>query len=138
MWEELRYRWAIRRYLKGYAITRESHAAVEDFSRAESEPDIKRAMGKEQRIQEHEIGILKSRHLVRQAYLNDIPVPDDEASWLYSRYTGERFLSPEAAAILRDKTRASQKQEWDYWTGRVTLALVIIGAVFGVLAYFKK
>jgi hypothetical protein len=138
MWEELRYRWAIRRYLRGYAITRESHAAVKDFSRAEGEPDIKRAMGKEHRIQEQEIGVLRSRHLVRQAYLNDIPVPDDEASWFYSRYAGERFLSPEAAETLRVKIRASQKQEWDYWTGRVTLALAMIGAIFGVLAYFKK
>jgi hypothetical protein len=39
---------------------------------------------------------------------------------------------------LRNKIRAVQKEEWDYWTGRVTFARAIIGAIFGVLAYFKK
>jgi hypothetical protein len=138
MWEELRYRWALRKYLKDYALTRESHASVKDFSRAEGEPDMRRAMEKEQTVQEHEIGVLRSKYLVRQAYLNDIQVPDDEASWLYSRYMGEKFLSPDSAATLRDKIRLVQKQEWDYWAARVTMALAIIGVMLGVLAYFKK
>jgi hypothetical protein len=138
MWEELRYRWALRKYLNGYTLTREAHASVKDFSRAEGEPDIKHAMEKEQTIQEHEIGVLRSKYLVRQAYLNDIQVPDDEASWLYSRYMGEKFLTPDAAATLRDKIRLVQKQEWDYWAARVTMALAIIGVMLGVLAYFKK
>ena len=97
-----------------------------------------RAMKKEQRIQEHEIGVLRSKYLVRQAYLNDIQVPDDEASWLYSRYIGEKLLTPDAAATLRDKIRQVQKQEWDYWAARATMALAVIEVVLGVLAYFKK
>ena len=90
----MRYRWALRKYLKDYALTRESHASVKDFSRAEGEPDMRRAMEKKQTIQEHEIGVLRSKYLVRQAYLNDIQVPDDEASWLYSRYMGEEIPLP--------------------------------------------
>jgi hypothetical protein len=138
MWEELRYRLALRKYLKDYALTRESHASVKDFTHADGEPDIRRAMAKEQRIQEHEIGVLRSKYLVRQAYLNDIQVPDDEASWSYSRYMGEKFLTPDAAATLRDKIRQVQKQEWDYWASRVTMALAVVGVIFGMLAYFKK
>jgi hypothetical protein len=109
MWEELQHRRAMRKYLKGYALTRETHASVKDFSREEGEPDIQRAMQKEQTIQEHEIGVLRSKYLVRQAYLNDVRVPDDESSWLYSRYMAERFLTPEAAEELRNKIRAVQK-----------------------------
>jgi hypothetical protein len=135
--DEFRYKWGLRKYLKTYAVTRVSHDSVEDFIRKEGEPDIRRAMEKEQTIQEHEIATFKTKFLVRQAYLHDVQLPDDEG-WFNSRYTGQRVLFPETAADLRNKIRAVQKEEWDYWAGRVTFALAIIGAIFGVLAYFKK
>ena len=51
MWlDEFRYKWGLRKYLKTYAITRVSHDLVEDFTRKEGEPDIRRAMEKEQII----------------------------------------------------------------------------------------
>ena len=34
--------------------------------------------------------------------------------------------------------RAEQKADWDYWANRITLALALIGSIFGVLAFFKK
>jgi hypothetical protein len=35
---------------------------------------------------------------------------------------------------LRADIRAEQKANWDYWANRVTLALALIGSIFGVLA----
>lgn len=138
MWAELKYRWGLRKFLRDYALTRETHASVTDFGRAEGEPDIKRAMEKEQMLQEHEIGVFLTNYLVKQAYLNAVPVPEDEDSWLYSRFLRQRFLTQEAAGALRDKIRSVQKQEWDYLASRITLVLATIGCIFGVLAYFKR
>lgn len=67
-----------------------------------------------------------------------MPVPEDEKSWMQPRGAPERFLTTTAAHKLRADIRAEQKADWDYWAGRVTLALALIGSIFGVLAYFKK
>jgi hypothetical protein len=138
MWNELRYRWALRKYLMTYAATKISHASVTDFSRVEGEPDIQRAMEKEQTLQQHEIGVLMTEYLVEKAYLYYIPIPQDDESWGYSRFLGKKFLAPEAARKLHSAIRAEQKVSWDFWQSRVTFALALIGSIFGVLAYLKK
>jgi hypothetical protein len=139
IWEALKYRLALRRYLRGYTDTLKSHESMKDPGRAEGEPDIERAMAKEQNIQRQEIGLLMTRHLVYKARLYYIPIPDDEESWFRAKYyAGEKFLSPEAARKLHLEIRAEEKANWDYWQNRVTFALALIGSIFGVLAYFRK
>jgi hypothetical protein len=56
----------------------------------------------------------------------------------FSRVMRLRVSHIHAAATLRDEIRAVQKQEWDYWAGRITLAIAMVGLMFGVFAYFKK
>ena len=53
-------------------------------------------------------------------------------------FPDERYLTAAAAQKLRADIRAEQKADWDYWANRVTLALALIGSIFGVLAFFKK
>jgi hypothetical protein len=79
----------------------------------------------------------RSEYLVKQAYKYHVPVPDDEESWTQSRF-GDPYLTAAAAQKLRGDIRAEQKADWDYWAARVTLALALIGSIFGVLAFFKK
>jgi hypothetical protein len=138
MLDELRYRWRLRKKLRDYTLTKKVHAATAREERQEGEPDFKRAQAKERMIQEQEIGVFRSDYLVEQAYLYHVPVPEDDESWLNARYMGTRFLTPEAAMKLRANIRAEQKANWEFWQGRVTLALAIIGSIFGVLAFFKK
>jgi hypothetical protein len=138
MWDELRYRWALRKYLGNYAETSKAHEAVTDFSRDEGEPDVRRAMAKEQSLQRQEIGVLMTNHLVHRARLYYLPIPDDDGSWAYARYLGKKYLTQEAARKLHLDIRAEQKANWDFWQSRVTFGLALIGSVFGVLAFFKK
>jgi hypothetical protein len=138
MWDELRYRWELRKYLKAYTLTKKVHSATKNYERVEGEADVKRGQQKEQVIQEQEIGIFRSNYLIEQAYLYHVPIPEDEASWLYARYLGKKFLAPQAAMKLRADINAEKKANWEFWQARVTLALAIIGSVFGVLAFFRK
>ena len=137
MWDEFCYRWRLRKYLKGYTLTKRVHS-LPIPPRQEGEPDIRRAQQKEQIIQQQEIGVFRSKYLEEQAYLYHVPIPEDEGSWLYARHVGERFLTPEAATKLRADIRTEQKANWDFWTARITLALAIMGSIFGILAYFRK
>jgi hypothetical protein len=137
--ESIEYRLALRRYLRGYADTLKSHESVKDFSREEGEPNIERAMAKEQNIQRQEIGLLMTRYLVYRARRHYIPLPEDEESWFRARYYGgEKFLSPEAARKLHQEIKAEEKVNWDYWQSRVTFALALVGSIFGILAFFRK
>jgi hypothetical protein len=139
IFEELKYRRALRKYLRGYADTIKSHESVKDFGRAGGEPDIERAMAKEQTIQRQEIGLLMTQYLLYKARLHYIPIPEDEESWLGARYyAGNKFLSPEAARKLYLEIRVEEKAIWDYWQSRVTFARALIGSIFGVLAFFKR
>jgi hypothetical protein len=138
MLDELRYRWRLRKYLRAYTLTKKVHASTVDYERQEGEPDIKRAQEKERTLQEQEIAVFRSNYLIEQACLYHVPLPEDDASWMYARFLGTRFLSPEAAMILRANIRAEQKANWEFWQTRVTLALAIIGSVFGVLAFFRR
>jgi hypothetical protein len=67
-----------------------------------------------------------------------VPIPYDEESWEQTRYSKDRHLTAAAAQKLRADIRAEQKADWEYWQGRVTLGLALIGSIFGVLAFFKK
>jgi hypothetical protein len=62
----------------------------------------------------------------RTGFSTPLPMPND------------RYLTASAAQKLRADIRAEQKADWDYWANRVTLALALIGSIFGVLAFFKK
>jgi hypothetical protein len=137
--ETIKYRLALRRHLRDYAETLKSHESVKDYSREDGEPDIERAMAKEQNIQQQVVGLLMTQHLVYRARLHYIPIPDDEESWYRAKYYGsEKFLSPEAARKLHLEIRAEEKAEWDYWQSRVTFALALFGSVVSVLAFFRK
>lgn len=138
MLEELRYRWMLRKYLKDYILTKRVHALPVP-EKSQGEPDIRHAQQKEQTIQEQEIGVLRSKYLIEQAYLYHVPIPEDDESWLNARYLGgEKFLTAEAAMKLRADIRNEQKANWDYWQNRVTLLLAVIGSIFGILAYFRR
>jgi hypothetical protein len=83
----------------------------------------------------------RSDYLVEQARRHHVPIPDDEEAWFlhpYATADEERYLTAAAAQKLRADIRAEQKADWDYWANRVTLALALIGSIFGILAFFKK
>lgn len=104
----------------------------------EDEPRIKYAMGKELTYQEIMIDGFRSKYLVGQAYKYHVPVSHKEEDWIQPRYAREPSLTTEAAQKLRADIRAEQKADWEYWANRVTLALALIGSIFGVMAFFKK
>jgi hypothetical protein len=138
MFEEIKYRLTLRKYLRGFTQTLKSHESVKDCSREDGEPDIQRAMAKEQNIRLQEIGVLMTKRLVYKARLHCIPIPDDAESWFFAKYLGEKFLSPEAVRKLHLEIRAEEKANWDYWQSRVTFTLALIGSIFGMLAFFRK
>ena len=137
MFEELRYRWALRKYLKAqHALYRAYDEMPEEDETADDSP--KRGMKWELIYQTQATDYFRSKHLVEKAYRYHMPLPQDEGSWIQPRGAPERFLTAEAAQKLRADIRAEQKAEWDYWANRVTLGLALIGSIFGVLAYFRK
>lgn len=138
MFDELRYRWALRKYLKDYFTIFRSIEAMPDDPEYSEEPRYKYTAGKELNLQTREIDSFRSRYLVEQAYKYHVPVPFDEECWMQPRGSKERYLTAEAAQKLRADIRAEQKADWEYWQGRVTLTLALIGSIFGVLAFFKK
>jgi hypothetical protein len=138
MWDELRYRWKLRKYLTAFTLTKRVHASTTDFTRREGEPDLRRGQQKEIVLQENELAVFRSDWLVEQAYLWHVPIPDDENSWMHSRFVGKDYLTTEAAAKLRAAIWAERKSNWEFWQARVTLGLAIVGSVFGVLAFFKR
>jgi hypothetical protein len=139
MFDELRYRWALRKYLKEHrALYRAYDAAPDDPEEWADEPHVKHAMSREVLYQTQAMDYFRSKYLVEQAYRYHVPVPQDEDSWIQPRGAPERFLTAAAAQKLRADIRAEQKADWDYWANRVTLSLALIGSIFGVLAFFKK
>jgi hypothetical protein len=140
MFEELRYRWALKKYLEQYKSTSRTFEEMpeDDREKAGEEPRYKWAMGRELQWQEFAIAVFRSKYLVEQAYKYHVPVPQDEGSWEQGARTDEKYLTPAAAQKLRADIRAEQKADWDYWASKVTLALALIGSIFGVLAFFKK
>lgn len=84
----------------------------------------------------------RSKYLLEQAVKYHVPIPDKKEDWQTHRFAidddEDRYLTPAAAQKLRADIRAEQKADWDYWANRVTLALALIGSIFGVLAFFRK
>lgn len=139
MFDELRYRWALRKYLKEHQQIKRSYDGVPDDSEGpDDEPRYKHVAGREVVFQETAIGIFRSKYLIEEAYRYYVPVPSKENDWIEGPYGADSYLSAEAAQKLRADIRAEQKADWEYWANRVTLALALIGSIFGVLAFFKK
>ena len=140
MFDELRYRWALRNHLKQHKAMNQTFAEMpdDDPEKMAEEPRYKWTMGRELQYQEFIIAKFRSKYLVEQAFKFHVPVPQDEDSWEQGARTDETYLTPSAAQKLRADIRAEQKADWEYWANRVTLALALIGSIFGVLAFFKK
>lgn len=138
MFEELCYRWALRKFLKDYDLLSKSYEASNYEEPKEDEPDIRRSHEREFYHQTVMIDGFRSQYLVRQAYFHHVPIPEKDEDWEQPRFASERYLTAEAATRLRTAIRAEQKSNWDYWANRVTLSLALVGSIFGVLAYFKK
>ena len=131
MFEELKYRGALRKFLKQHKLMRRSFETIpDDPEEPNGEPRYKFTMARELNYQEWMIDNFRSHRF-------HVPVPSDEASWTV-RNASDPFLTPEAAQKLRADIRAEQKAVWDYWANRVTLVLALIGSIFGVLAFFKR
>jgi hypothetical protein len=137
MFDELRYRWALKKYLKEHrALYREYEQMPGELDDAEVRP--KYALSREILYLSQGTDYFRSKYLVEQAYRYHVPIPQAEDSWIQPRGVSEPFLTAAAAQKLRADIRAEQKADWDYWANRVTLGLALIGSIFGVLAFFKK
>jgi hypothetical protein len=141
MFDELRYRWALRKFLKQYKLAHQSYKQVPDEPDSEGMNFPKYQAGKAVNFQTTMMDKFRSDYLVEQAHRYHVPIPDDEEAWFlhpYATADEERYLTAAAAQKLRADIRAEQKADWDYWANKVTLALALIGSIFGVLAFFKK
>jgi hypothetical protein len=91
------------------------------------------------RLVNDEINVLITTHLLDQAerFIVPSPEPNDKDSWTKD-YAGHFHLTMAAIARIRSDIRNERKARWEYWQGRVTLALAIVGSIFGVVAYFRR
>jgi hypothetical protein len=137
MFDELRYRWALRQYLKKQ---RALYRVYDELPEEDEDADVSPKRGKKWELiyQTKATDYFRSKHLIEKAYRYHMPIPQDEESWIQPRGAPERFLTTVAAQKLRVDIRSEQKAERDYWANRVTLALALIGSIFGVLAFFRK
>jgi hypothetical protein len=86
-----------------------------------------------------QIGALMTGQLVDRAQWYIVPVPDRQNTefWELDR-SKMQHLSAAGITKLRSEIRAEKKARWESWQSRLTLALALIGSIFGVLAYFTK
>lgn len=139
MFEELRFRWALRRYLKERLMLKRSYENLpDDDPEATDEPRIKWTVGRELGMVEASADVFRSKYLVERAYAFHVPLPNGEDDWEENKYSDGPILSAAGAQKVRNAIRSEQKSEWEYWSGRVTLALALVGSIFGVLAFFRK
>ena len=138
MFDELRYRWALRKFLKEHKLVSRAYDQIPDEPGPDGTNFPKYTAGKELNFQTVIIDAFRSKYLLEQAHRYHVPIPSKEEDWEQPRFASERFLTAAAAQKLRADIRAEQKADWDYWANRVTLALALIGSIFGVLAFFKK
>ena len=140
MFEELRYRWELRKYLEQYKATSKAFEEMpeDDPEKFGEEPRYKWTMGRELQWQEFAIARFRSKWLVEQAHRYHVPVPQDEDSWEQGARTDETVLTAAAAQKLRADIRTEQKADWDFWAQRVTLGLALIGSILGVFNLVKK
>ena len=141
MFDELRYRWALRQFLKQHDLLRRNYDETPDEHDAEGMNFPKYHAGRTLNDQTYLLDAFRSKYLLAQAVKFHVPIPNKEEDWQQHRFAVEeddRYLTPAAAQKLRADIRAEQKADWDYWANRVTLALSLIGSIFGVLAFFRK
>jgi hypothetical protein len=124
MFDELRYRWALRNHLK------EQHAlyrAYDELPVDDEAADVSPRRGKKWELiyQTHATDYFRSQHLIEKAYRYHMPLPQDEESWIQPRNMPERFLTTAAANKLHSDIRAMQKVEYEYWQSRVTLCISV-------------
>lgn len=138
MFDDLKFRWALRKHLKEHKLVRRSYDQIPDEPGPDGTNFPKYVAGKELNYQWVQLDEFRSKYLLEQAFKYHVPIPTKEEDWEQPRFAGERYLTAAAAQKLRADSRAEQKADWDYWANRVTLALALIGSIFGVLAFFKK
>jgi hypothetical protein len=138
MFDELRYRWALRKFLKEHKLVSRSYEQIPNEPGRDGTNFPKYAAGKELNYQSVGLDAFRSRYLLNQAVRYHVPTPTKEEDWEQPRFASEPHLTAAAAQKLRADIRAEQKADWDYWANRVTLALALIGSIFGVLAFLKK
>jgi hypothetical protein len=86
MFDEFRYRLALRKYLKGYqSLSRALDKMPNDPEVTGDEPRYNHAMGKELGMQTVQIDAFRSKYLVEQAYKYHVPIPEDQESWIQPR-----------------------------------------------------
>src|SRR5258708_1388096 len=115
MFDELQYRWALRRFLKEYATVRRSYDETPNEPGPDGTNFPKYTAGKELTYQSVAIDAFRSKYLLEQAYRYHVPIPDKEEDWTQPRFASERMLTTAAAQKLRTDIRAEQKADWDYW-----------------------
>jgi hypothetical protein len=140
MFDDIRYRWALQKYLKQHRVLYRAYDELppDPGELSDGEPHPKLAMGREVNYSEQWISMFRSKYLVEQSFLYNVPLPESENDWIQPRGAPERFLTIAAAHKLHSDIRAVQKADWDYWANRVTLGLALVGSIFGVLAFLKK
>jgi len=140
MFDELRYRWALRKFLKEHKLVRRSYDQIPNEPGPDGTNFPKHSAGKELNYQSVMLDKFRSGYLLDQAVRYHVPIPTKEEDWDRHPFADDddRYLTAAAAQKLRADIRAEQKADWDYWANRVTLALAMIGSIFGVLAFFKK
>jgi hypothetical protein len=140
MFDELRYRWALRKFLKDHKLVSRAYDQIPNEPGPDGTNFPKYAAGKEVNYQSVVLDTFRSKYLLEQAVRYHVPVPTKEEDWQQHPFADDKdlYLTAEAAQKLRADIRAEQKADWDYWANRVTLALALIGSIFGVLAFFKK
>ncbi len=139
LFDELRYRRALRKQLKLHrSMSRALDEMPADPEVPGDEPRYRHTMGRQLGMETVAIDVFRSNYLVEQSYLYHVPLPEDDASWEQPRSASERILTAAAAQKVRADIRAEQKADWEFFAARITLALALIGSIFGVLAYFKR
>jgi hypothetical protein len=117
MFDDLKYRWAVRKRVRDYLTLSRTYDEIPDDPESPGdEPRYKYALGKQANIHNSELDSFRSKYLVEQSYRYHVPLPTDEESWEQPRYVKDRILTAEAAQKLRAAIRAEQKQTGN--TGR--------------------
>lgn len=122
------------RFQERYADAVESKAPKDEVEKLKNEEYV------DLNEWDEEIQVMTTAHLVEQAARLQLPLPprSDEQYWEESNFVGYKVLSRAGIVKVRTDIRAEQKANWEFWANRITLALALIGSIFGVLAYFKK
>jgi hypothetical protein len=150
MWEERRYKQELKRDFKEHRKTEEAYRievsnARRDRKKADEVREIEERGRWELELQSDAITWATSRHLSRQAFLNQIPLPPmGDDNWMESRQLGITFLSAKGAAKVRADLRAEQKAKWDLFQSHAGLVISltasltgVLGAAIGVLSFMK-